>query len=110
MLLFTARIIPFYLIALVASTGTCSKSPKHTTDKSSISTFESKLESLRLKYKIPGFSAGVIRNGKVEWTKGFGFADVEKKIPVTNSTAFHLASLTKTFASTVIIQLVTEGK
>jgi CubicO group peptidase (beta-lactamase class C family) len=54
--------------------------------------------------------AGIIKDGQVIWTKGYGYADIQKNIPVTNSTIFHLASLTKTFASTVIMQLVKENK
>jgi CubicO group peptidase (beta-lactamase class C family) len=44
------------------------------------------------------------------WTKNYGYSDIQRNIPVTNSTIFHLASLTKTFASTVIMQLVNENK
>jgi CubicO group peptidase (beta-lactamase class C family) len=71
---------------------------------------ETQLESLRQELKIPAYSAAVVKNQKVIWAKGFGFADVENKIPATEHTAYHLASLTKTFASTILMQLVQEGK
>jgi CubicO group peptidase (beta-lactamase class C family) len=51
-----------------------------------------------------------VKNQKVIWAKGFGYADVENKIPATEHTPYHLASLTKTFASTILMQLVQEGK
>ena len=54
--------------------------------------------------------AGIVRDGQVIWKKTYGFADIQKNIPVSDSTIFHLASLTKTFASTVIMQLVSENK
>jgi CubicO group peptidase (beta-lactamase class C family) len=54
--------------------------------------------------------AGIVKDGNVTWTKDYGFADVSQQKPVTNSTIFHLASLTKTFASAVVLQLVDEGK
>ena len=83
-------------------------------DKSSeaarIARFETLLESLRQELKIPAYSAAIVKNQKVIWAKGFGFADVENKIPATEHTAYHLASLTKTFASTILMQLVQEGK
>jgi len=72
--------------------------------------FEARLENLRKGANIPGMVGGIVRDGQVIWTKDFGYADIQKNIPVTNSTIFHLASLTKTFASTVIIQLVKENK
>lgn len=54
--------------------------------------------------------ARIVKDGNVLWIKNYGYADIQRKIPVANSTIFHLASLTKTFASTVIMQLVKENK
>jgi len=75
-----------------------------------IASFETQLESLRQELKIPAYSAAIVKNQKVIWAKGFGYADVENKIPATEHTAYHLASLTKTFASTILMQLVQDGK
>ena len=75
-----------------------------------IARFETQLESLRQELKIPAYSAAIVKDQKVIWAKGFGYADVENKIPATEHTAYHLASLTKTFASTILMQLVQEGK
>ncbi|MCA1576949.1 MAG: serine hydrolase [Acidobacteria bacterium] len=75
-----------------------------------IARLETLLESLRQELKIPAYSAAILKNQKVIWAKGFGFADIENKIPATEHTAYHLASLTKTFASTILMQLVQEGK
>ncbi len=83
----------------------------HPTDPSSrIARLETLLESLRQELKIPAYSAAIVKDQKVIWAKGFGYADVENKIPATEHTAYHLASLTKTFASTILMQLVQEGK
>src|SRR5215213_6449306 len=71
---------------------------------------ESSLESLRQDLKIPALSAAVVKDQKVLWARGFGYADPEKKIPATEHTPYHLASLTKTFASTVLMRLVQDGK
>ena len=75
-----------------------------------IARFETQLESLRQELQIPAYSAAIVKDQKVVWAKGFGYADVENKIPATEHTAYHLASLTKTFASTILMQLVQEGK
>jgi CubicO group peptidase (beta-lactamase class C family) len=75
-----------------------------------IARLETLLDSLRQELKIPAYSAAIVRNQKVIWARGFGYADVENKIPATEQTAYHLASLTKTFASTILMQLVQEGK
>jgi len=75
-----------------------------------LATFEAELDALRQELKIPGLSAAVVKDGKVVWARGLGYADVEKGIPATPETPYHLASVTKPFAALVIMQLVQEGK
>lgn len=60
--------------------------------------------------RIPGLSAGIVKDGRLVWSRGFGFADVENGIAATPDTSYHLASVTKTFASTVLLELVEAGK
>ena len=91
----------------VRPTGAHSDDPS---DAARLARLETQLESLRQELKIPAYSAAIVRNQKVIWAKGFGYADVENKIPATEHTAYHLASLTKTFASTILMQLVQDGK
>ncbi len=80
------------------------------TDSARIARLEAQLETLRQELKIPAYSAAIVKDQKVIWAKGFGYADVENKVPATEHTAYHLASLTKTFGSTILMQLVQEGK
>jgi len=72
--------------------------------------FEARLEALRRDLRIPGMSAVISSGDRVAWAHGFGYADVEDSIAATDTTAFHLASLTKTFASTIVMQLVEAGQ
>jgi CubicO group peptidase (beta-lactamase class C family) len=81
-----------------------------TSDAERIARLEVLLENLRQELKIPAYSAAIVKDQKVIWAKGFGYADLENKIPATEHTAYHLASLTKTFGSTILLQLVQEGK
>jgi CubicO group peptidase (beta-lactamase class C family) len=76
----------------------------------SIEDFGTRLDNLRKQSNIPGMAAGIIKNGQAIWTRNYGYENMAQQKLVTNSTIFHLASLTKTFASTVIIQLVNENK
>lgn len=55
-------------------------------------------------------AALVSENGKVIFTKGFGLADFEWKIPNTPDTKFRVGSITKQFTATLVMQLVEEGK
>ena len=79
-------------------------------DKKRLERFEKQVEELRTLLKVPGMSAAIIKDQKVLWAKGFGFADLEKRIPATPNTLYHLASITKTFGATLIMQLVEQGK
>ncbi len=60
--------------------------------------------------QIPGLSIGITHHGKLVYQKGFGYADVESKIPVTSETCFRIASISKTFTAVAIMQLVEQRK
>lgn len=71
--------------------------------------FEAELETLRQEMLIPGMSAAVVQDQKLLWAKGFGYADPARGIAATADTPYHLASVTKPIAATVLMQLVEEG-
>jgi CubicO group peptidase (beta-lactamase class C family) len=75
----------------------------------SLGEFEAILDGHRASLNIPGMAAAIVKGQQSVWARGFGYASVGKRIPATADTPFHLASLTKTFASTVIMQLVEAG-
>jgi CubicO group peptidase (beta-lactamase class C family) len=54
-------------------------------------------------------SAAIVEDGQIVWARGFGYATVESGHAATSATPFHLASLTKPFAATIVMQLVEEG-
>ena len=95
---------------LFARTTSAQKPDQKPSESSRIAQLEKQLESLREELKIPAYSAAIVKDQKVIWARGFGYADVENKIPATEHTAYHLASLTKTFASTILMRLVQDGK
>lgn len=63
------------------------------------------------KYHIAGVTLVVVKDGKILLKKGYGYADVEKKIPVDpEKTLFRIGSVTKLFTATAAMQLVEQGK
>ena len=74
-----------------------------------IGRLEIKLEKLRERLHIPGFSAAIVKHQDVLWARGFGCADIASGQPATPNTPYNLASLTKPFGATVLLQLVEEG-
>ncbi|MDM5436380.1 beta-lactamase family protein [Bacillus hominis] len=69
------------------------------------SLFEEKMK----KYNVNGSSFVVVHDGKVVVNKGYGYADKEKKIPVTKDTVFQIASVSKTFTALAVMQQVDKG-
>jgi CubicO group peptidase (beta-lactamase class C family) len=61
-------------------------------------------------WKVPGVAFAVVQDGKVIYAKGYGFRDVEQKLPVTTSTLFPIGSITKSFTSLTFAILKDEGK
>ena len=76
----------------------------------SIQLFEGQIESFRKTLQIPGMSVAVIKDQEIILAEGFGFADLENQIPAGENTLYHIASLTKTFAAALIMQLVEESQ
>jgi CubicO group peptidase (beta-lactamase class C family) len=58
----------------------------------------------------PGMAALLVRNGRVEYQKGFGLADIDTHTPITPSTQFLLASVTKQFTAMAIMLLAEQRK
>src|SRR5690606_2155785 len=59
---------------------------------------------------LPGISVGIVKDQELVWSKGYGYADVKKKIPATPETVYSICSITKLFTSIAIMQLYELGK
>ena len=70
------------------------------------STIEERLKALG----VPTVSVAVINDGRIEWAKAYGVADVASARPATTATLFQAASMSKPVASMGALRLVQEGK
>src|SRR5664279_283955 len=62
------------------------------------------------KYNINGVSIAVIHNYKIEWARGYGYADVSENRQVTEKTLFQAASISKSLNAVGVLRLVQEKK
>jgi D-alanyl-D-alanine carboxypeptidase len=71
---------------------------------------QTRLDSLRLKYGVPGVSVTIIWPDGRTWTGVSGWANLSHRVPVVSGTAFAVGSVTKTFVAALVLQLASEGK
>ena len=77
---------------------------------SNIQMLEAWIES-HIAYKgLPGLSIGIVHDQELVWSRGFGFSDPDTKTPATTQTLYRIASITKVFTATAIMQLRDAGK
>lgn len=59
---------------------------------------------------LPGLAACIVKNNGIAWSKGYGWANIEQRIPMTPDTLMNIGSISKTITATAIMQLWEEGK
>jgi CubicO group peptidase (beta-lactamase class C family) len=72
--------------------------------------FSAWMEGQILNRGLPGVVVGVVSDQQLLWAAGFGYANREAKVPMTPATKFRMASHSKLFTATAIMQLREEGK
>jgi CubicO group peptidase (beta-lactamase class C family) len=72
--------------------------------------FDQSVRDLMKKYKVPGGAIALVRDGKLIYARGFGYADVEHKTPVQPDALFRIASVSKSITAAAVMKLVEEGK
>jgi len=68
------------------------------------------VEAWRSDSQAPALSLAVVTDNKIVFSKGYGMADLEKKVPARSDTVYRLASLTKSLTAVAVMQLVEAGK
>lgn len=58
----------------------------------------------------PGAAIAIVRDGHIIYRKGYGMANLEYAIPITPSTVFHIASVSKQFTTFSILLLARDGR
>lgn len=81
----------------------------HDEVRSNLTLLESWLEAQVEQRALPSLAVGIVYDQELIWSKGFGYADVATQTPATEKTVYRIASITKLFTATAIMQLRDEG-
>lgn len=68
------------------------------------------IEQERVRRHVPGISAGVVYDQELIWTQGYGQSSLETGAPADASTIYRVASISKLFTATMMMQLRDAGK
>jgi CubicO group peptidase (beta-lactamase class C family) len=77
---------------------------------SGLGSYDQVIPDLMRKYAIPGGAVAVVRDGRLIYARGFGYADVESGAPVQPDALFRIASVSKPITGVAIMKLVEEGR
>src|SRR5881296_2804587 len=106
---FAAILLPILLMPL----GVTGQEKSHVTSEQvthAIQELEKLAQTQIQEHRLPGVAIAVVFQDKLMYAKGFGVRDTSTKAPVDADTVFQLASVSKSIGSTVVAELVGEGK
>ncbi len=99
-------------LLISAVSASAKGNPPGPTDAGELETFIDNIVNEQIQNNhLAGVAISVVKSDRVLFAKGYGYADVEAQVPVSaESTMFQIASLTKLFTWTALMQLVERGK
>lgn len=106
--IFLCAAAPNFLDASIASWFS-SLTPEAASAKQRLEGLDTLVENALKDYEVPGIAIGVVVDGQLIYSKGFGYRDFENNKPVTPDTLFGIGSCTKAFTSFVAGTLIDEG-
>lgn len=59
---------------------------------------------------VPGFSVTVARDGRIIYSEGFGYSDLEQRVPAWPTTKFRIGSVSKPLTAVLLVKLMEQGK
>lgn len=109
--LFTLRLLLIAFCISLSAISIAANAQRQLTAQNIESFFDTAFETQSLEHKLVGLTVAVVKDGEVVLKKGYGFADLEKRITVDpDQHLFRIASVSKPFTWLAVMQLVEQGK
>jgi CubicO group peptidase (beta-lactamase class C family) len=97
------------LLLLAFASSLVAKAQENITTDKRLNGLDTAFERVLSVWKGAGFAVAVVEKNKIVYAKGFGYRDVDKKLPVTPNTLFAIGSCTKAFTASQIGVLAAKG-
>ena len=97
------------LAATAGAASTAAQAGPTPSEAGLIAALEADIPQILRLIGTPGLNLAIARRGDVIWETGFGFADLERKLPMTAATLTHSGSMGKTYTAIAVMQLVEQG-
>ncbi|PYI83933.1 MAG: hypothetical protein DME26_14165 [Verrucomicrobia bacterium] len=72
--------------------------------------FDREIQKFMQARNIPGGVLAVVKDGRLVYTRGYGWADRENKVPAKPTSLFRIASISKPFTAVAVLKLIEEKK
>jgi len=110
MLLSRITLATLFLASAVSWAQTSQTSPTSPTSPAGRTRAEAAVAAAVSAERISGVSLAVVSDGKLQWSKAWGFADLEGWVPFTSDTVWRLGSISKSLTAVAAMQLAERGK
>ena len=91
----------FFFASLTIATTLFAQKTKSTSANDRFASLDEAFNQILKDWNAVGFAVAVVEKDKVIYSKGFGYRDLEKKLPVTPNTLFAIGSCTKAFTASL---------
>lgn len=109
-LIFSALLYLLLSFVHVPASDSRTRIPANGLSYTGLNELEEKFIDYLEREQIPGASLTVAYKGKIFFSRGYGYADLEKKIPLLPGARFRIASLSKSITAIGILSLIEQGK
>jgi len=72
--------------------------------------FDKEVEAFMAERKVPGAALAVVKDKRLVYAKGYGWADCERKLAARPDSLFRIASISKPFTAVAVMKLIEDGK
>lgn len=98
------------LLVIICTVPSLSEEQKKPNFSEAIRLIDTWLEAQRDYDQLPSVSVAIVTDQDILWSKSYGMADIEKKVPSSPETIYSICSISKLFTSVAIMQLRDAGK